>query len=163
MFGGIVTYLIDVVMMKKIVSTQTPRAAILVRCIVGGVFLSEGIQKFLFPVELGVGRFMTIGIPAPGFSAAFVGGCEILCGALILAGLLTRIASLVMLINILVAIGTTKIPMLLAKGFWPFAHEARVDFAMLMGSLFLLITGAGVASFDARLQKGRPAEGEEHS
>ena len=141
--------------MKRILSTRTPRAVILVRCIVGGVFLSEGIQKFLFPVELGVGRFMTIGIPAPGFSATFVGACEILCGALILAGLLARVASLVMLVNILVAIGTTKIPMLLSKGFWPFAHEARVDFAMLMGSLFLLITGAGGASFDARLQKGR--------
>jgi uncharacterized membrane protein YphA (DoxX/SURF4 family) len=141
--------------MRKIVSTETPRAVILVRCIVGGVFLSEGIQKFLFPVELGVGRFMTIGIPAPGFSATFVGACEIFCGALILAGLLTRIASLVMLINILVAIGTTKIPLLLSRGFWVFAHEARVDFAMLMGSLFLLITGAGGASFDARLQKGR--------
>ena len=147
--------------MRKIVSTETPRAVILVRCIVGGVFLSEGIQKFLFPVELGVGRFMTIGIPAPGFSATFVGACEIFCGALILAGLLTRIASLVMLINILVAIGTTKIPLLLSRGFWIFAHEARVDFAMLMGSLFLLITGAGGASFAARLQKGRRTDPED--
>ena len=140
--------------MRKIVSTETPRAVILVRCIVGGVFLSEGIKKFLFPVELG-------GIPAPGFSATFVGACEIFCGALILAGLLTRIASLVMLINILVAIGTTKIPLLLSRGFWVFAHEARVDFAMLMGSLFLLITGAGGASFDARLQKGRRTDPED--
>jgi len=142
---------------RKLVSTKAPGAVLLVRLVVGGVFLSEGIQKFLFPGDLGVGRFIKIGIPSPEFMAPFVGVCEILCGALMLIGLLTRFASLVMTINILVAIATTKIPLLMSKGFWNFAHESRVDYAMLLGSLFLLIAGAGGVSVDAHLRVGGTA------
>lgn len=137
--------------MRKLLSTNAPGAVLLVRLVVGGIFLSEGIQKFLFPGELGVGRFIKIGIPSPEVMAPFVGVCEILCGALLLIGLLTRFASLVLFINISVAIVTTKIPLLVSKGFWNFAHEARVDYAMLLGSLFLLIVGAGGLSVDARI------------
>lgn len=50
----------------------------------GAVFLSEGIQKFLFPQQLGTGRFTKIGIPMPEFTASFVGVTEIVCGALLL-------------------------------------------------------------------------------
>jgi len=133
----------------RIVATSAPRATAFVRFIVGTVFLSEGIQKFLFAAELGVGRFAKIGIPWPEVSAPFVGACEVICGALLIAGLLTRPAALVMIVNMLVAICSTKIPMLLAKGFWPFAHESRVDFSMLCGCLMLLITGAGGLSVDS--------------
>ena len=140
--------------MRKLLSTNATGAVLLVRLVVGGIFFSEGIQKFLFPGDLGVGRFTKIGIPSPEFMAPFVGVCEILCGALLLIGLLTRFASLVMFINIFVAIVTTKIPLLLSKGFWSFAHEARVDYAMLLGSLFLLIAGAGGLSVDARIGAG---------
>jgi uncharacterized membrane protein YphA (DoxX/SURF4 family) len=80
-----------------------------------------------------------------------VGYCEILCGALLLLGLLTRLAAIPLLIDMLVAIATTKIPLLLHSGFWAMAHEARVDYAMLLGLLFLLLTGAGVWSVDACL------------
>ena len=141
--------------MRKLLSTNAPGAVLLVRLVVGGIFLSEGIQKFLFPGDLGVGRFIKIGIPSPEVMAPFVGVCEILCGALLLIGLLTRFASLVLFINIAVAIVTTKIPLLLSKGFWSFAHEARVDYAMLLGSLFLLIAGAGGVSADARIESGK--------
>jgi uncharacterized membrane protein YphA (DoxX/SURF4 family) len=123
---------------------------------VGAVFLSEGIQKFLFPLSLGPGRFIKIGIPAPEVMAPFVGICEIACGALFLLGLLTRLAAVTMVINMLVAISTTKVPMLLKDGFWKMAHEARTDWAMLLGSIFLLIVGAGVWSFDAWLAKRSP-------
>ena len=133
----------------RIVATSAPRATAFVRVIVGAVFLSEGIQKSLFAPELGVGRFAKIGIPWPEVSAPFVGACEIICGVLLIAGLLTRPAALVMIVNMLVAICSTKIPMLLAKGFWPFAHESRVDFSMLCGCLMLLITGAGGLSVDS--------------
>jgi uncharacterized membrane protein YphA (DoxX/SURF4 family) len=139
--------------MRKLVSTDAPGAVLLPRLVVGGVFLSEGIQKFLFPGDLGIGRFVKIGIPSPDVMAPFVGVCEILCGALILIGLLTRFASLVMIIDMLVAIGTTKIPLLVSKGFWNFAHEARVDYSMLLGCLFLLIVGAGGLSVDARMHR----------
>ncbi|HTO93088.1 MAG TPA: DoxX family protein [Bacteroidota bacterium] len=138
---------------QRMMSTSAPRAAAFVRCIVGAVFLSEGIQKFLFPVELGVGRFAHIGIPWPGVSAPFVGVCEIACGVLLVAGLFTRAAALVMIINMTVAICSTKIPMLLAKGFWPFAHESRVDFSMLCGCLMFLMIGAGGVSVDHLLER----------
>ena len=120
-----------------------PGATILVRILVGAVFLSEGIQKFLFPAALGVGRFVKIGIPAPGFTAPFVGAVEIVCGTFLILGLLTRIATIPLLIDISVAIATTKFPILQHQGFWPAAHEARTDFCMFLGLVFLLIAGAG--------------------
>src|SRR3989454_7297545 len=101
----------------KIIETSAPRSVILIRLIVGAVFLSEGIQKFLFPNDLGVGRFIKIGIPAPQILAPFVGVCEIIFGALILIGLLTRLAAIPLVIDMLVAISTTKMPMLLKGGF----------------------------------------------
>src|SRR3954470_19645116 len=103
---------------RKLLTTHAPAAVILVRLIVGTVFLSEGIQKFLYPDALGVGRFTKIGIPAPEVLAPFVGVCEITCGVLFLLGLLTRFAAVIMIINMLVAISTTKIPILRNEGFW---------------------------------------------
>lgn len=151
---------------RKTLETRGSNAIILVRLIVGAVFLSEGIQKFLFPNDLGVGRFAKIGIPAPQVMAPFVGGVEVVCGALILFGLLTRLAAIPLIIDMLVAITTTKVPILLghgfwrfsvgklpAYGFWPMAHESRVDFAMLTCALFLLIVGAGRFSIDAKISK----------
>ena len=136
-------------LLKNTLSTRAPAAVILVRLLVGAVFLSEGIQKFLFPQALGVGRFAKIGIPAPEVLAPFVGVCEVVCGGLLILGLLTRPAAIVLVINICVAIATTKVPMFLHEGFWKMAHEARTDFCMLLGGLFLLIVGAGSWSFDA--------------
>ena len=135
----------------KVTATAAPRSLILIRLIVGAVFLSEGIQKFLFPNDLGVGRFIKIGIPAPQVMAPFVGVIEVVCGTLIILGLLTRLAAIPLIIDMLVAISTTKIPILIKSGFWAMAHEARVDYAMLLGSIFLLIIGAGAWSIDKRL------------
>ena len=136
---------------QRLLSTNAPAAVILIRLIVGGVFLTEGVQKFLLPEALGVGRFTKIGIPNPEVMAPFVGVCEIICGVLFTLGLLTRFAAVTMIINILVAIWTTKIPIMLNAGFWSMAHEARTDYAMLLGSIFLLIVGAGSWSLDARI------------
>ena len=137
----------------KVIATTAPESVILIRLIGGAVFLSEGIQKFLFANDLGVGRFIKIGIPAPHVMAPFVGVIEIVCGTLIILGLLTRLAAIPLIIDMLVAISTTKIPILIKSGFWAMAHEARVDYAMLLGSIFLLIVGAGVWSIDARLSR----------
>jgi uncharacterized membrane protein YphA (DoxX/SURF4 family) len=117
---------------------------------VGAVFLSEGIQKFLFADALGVGRFIKIGIPYPNVMAPLVGVVEIVCGSLLLIGLLTRLAAIPLLIDISVAILSTKLPMLYQKGFWTTAHEARTDYCMLLGLCFLLIAGAGSCSIDAK-------------
>jgi putative oxidoreductase len=143
-------------------ASRAPAATILIRLMVGAVFLSEGIQKFLFPDALGVGRFVKIGIPCPDVMAPFVGVFEIGSGSLLILGLLTRLAAIPMIVNISVAILSTKIPMLLGHGFWMFSppkagqvgfwsmvHEARTDFCMLLGGVFLLIVGAGYWSLDA--------------
>ena len=134
-----------------LVESRAPAAVLLVRLMVGAVFLSEGIQKFLFPAALGVGRFTKIGIPAPEVMAPFVGVVEIVFGLLLIVGLLTRLATIPLLIDILVAIATTKIPMLARDGFWKMAHEARTDYAMLLGLVFLLLVGAGPLAVDSRL------------
>jgi len=101
--------------------SHAPAAVLLM---VGWVFLSEGIQKFLYPAMLGVGRFEKSGIPDPAFFAAFVGVVEIVCGALLIVGLLTRLATIPLIIDIPVAIVTTKILMLAKSGFWAMMHEA---------------------------------------
>jgi len=137
----------------KLLATSAPSATVLVRLIVGAVFLSEGIQKFLYPAALGVGRFAKIGIPWPEFSAPFDAVFEVGCGLLILLGLFTRLAAIPLVIDMLVAIATTKIPMLLESGVWSMAHEARTDWSMLLGALFLLIVGGGAWSIDARLTR----------
>lgn len=131
--------------------TSAPAAVILIRLLVATVFLSEGIQKFLFPAALGVGRFARIGIPHAHLLAPFVGAVEIVCGALILLGLFTRLAAIPLLAVISVAIWMTKIP-LLHQGPWAAAHESRTDWSMLLSLLFLLIAGAGTVSIDGHLR-----------
>ena len=134
--------------MKKIFSTANIYTPLLIRLMVGTVFLSEGIQKFLFQDQLGIGRFIKIGLPFPEFLGYFVPSFEIVCGILMLAGLFIRLAAIPLIIIMLVAITSTKIPILLNDGFWKMAHEARTDWAMLLGSIFLLIAGAGKISLD---------------
>ena len=155
-------------MLERLVSTAAPASTLLIRLIVGPVFLSEGIQKFLYPDENGIGRFAKIGIPSPELTAPFIGVVEIVCGALIIIGLLTRLAAIPLIINMLVAILSTKVPILLGYGFlgfslrnvpyygfWGMAHEMRTDWSMLLGSIFLLIVGAGTLSIDATLAHRR--------
>ena len=125
---------------------------ILVRLVVGQIFLTEGIQKYLFPELLGTGRFLKIGFADPAFWAYFTGTFEIICGTLIILGLLTRLASIPPFIIMMVAFVTTKLPMLLGKGFWPFMHEYRTDFAMTLLLIFLFIYGAGKWSVDSKMR-----------
>lgn len=125
------------------------KALLLARLAAGCIFVSEGAQKFLFPEALGVGRFVKIGLPAPQLLAPFVGVVEVGCGALLIVGLFTRLAAAPLVVDMLVAIATTKLPLLAKSGFWAAAHEARVDFAMLLICLMLSMTGAGALSLDA--------------
>ena len=146
-------------MFKQLTSTRAPSATILIRLIVGAAFLSEGIQKFLFPAEVGAGRFEKIGFSYPEPTAQFVACFEIVCGSFVLLGLFTRLAVVPLIIIMLVAIASTKIPILQEKGFWKMAHDARTDWSMLLGSIFLLIVGAGSFSCDqvlARSAQRRP-------
>jgi putative oxidoreductase len=143
--------------LRNMLRTSASGWTILVRILIGlVVFIPEGIQKLVFPEILGSGRFAKIGIPYP--------------DVMIIAGLLTRLATIPLIITMFVAIISTKLPILLGHdfwifhvpklsryGFWSMAHEARLDFAMLFGCLYLLIEGAGSWSMDARLT-GTPAK-----
>lgn len=122
--------------------------SIIPRLIVGLVFFSEGIQKFIFPELVGAGRFEKIGFTNPEFLSALVASVEVICGVLMLIGFSVRVAAIPLLIIMITAITTTKIPILQEKGFWQMAHDSRTDFAMTMLIIFLLIYGAGKLSVD---------------
>jgi putative oxidoreductase len=137
------------------------REIILLRLMVGVIFVTEGILKFMYPDEFAAGRFARIGIPGAEVAGPFVGGIEILCGGLVLLGWFTRLAAFLLLIVISMAILSTKMPILLEHGFWGFSlpkvshygvlgmlHEARTDLCMWLGLVSLLIAGAGNWSLD---------------
>lgn len=133
-------------------SDQSPGAVVLIRVVVGGVFLSEGVQKFLYPATLGPGRFAhDTALPAPTLFAYLDGGFEIVCGTLLIVGLLTRLATVPMIVNMVGAEVLTKFPLIGSKGFWNYAHKARPELSQLFGLVFLLIVGAGSCSLDHRL------------
>ncbi len=136
-----------------VLSTVSDNKTIIIRVIVGLIFLSEGVQKYLFPDLLGTGRFEKIGFTNPEFWAYFTGTFEIVCGFFVFIGLLTRIASLPLLIVMMTAFVTTKWPMLVHNGFWPMVHEYRTDFAMTLLLIYLLIYGAGNWSVDSKMMK----------
>ena len=137
-----------------IFKTENNNSAILIRLTVGLIFLTEGIQKYLFPELLGTGRFLTIGFSHPAFWAYFTGTFEIICGFLIIIGLITRVASIPLIIIMITAFISTKIPILVHKGVWPWAHEYRTDFAMTLLLVYLLIYGAGRWSVDSKIEGG---------
>lgn len=135
----------------------------LVRLMVGAVFLSEGLQKFLYPAMRGPGRFEGMGWPIPELLANAVGIAEVVCGVLILLGLYTRWAAAGTAAIMTVALVTTKIPIWIGAGigpfevrelsqygFWSMAHAMRTDWAMLLGSIVLIVAGAGPWALDQR-------------
>lgn len=156
--------------LHRLLASRAPRAVWMPRLAVAIVFVSEGIQKFLSPAALGAGRFAKIGIPAPALTGPFIGVVEIACGALVLFGLFTRVAALLLLADMTVALLSTKLPIWLGHGYWRFAapagktglwamlHEARTDLSMWLTCLFLAVVGGGARSADARLA---PAGAEE--
>jgi putative oxidoreductase len=138
---------------------SAPPATILIRLAVGGVFCASGLIKFLYANQ-GAGRFAKLGIPAPEFMSNVVGVVEIAAGLLLAVGLATRLAAIPLVCNMLVAIGTSKLPLLFGPGpepvaaapkigLWAFAYQSRLDFTMLLGCLFLFAVGAGAWSLDA--------------
>jgi uncharacterized membrane protein YphA (DoxX/SURF4 family) len=149
--------------LNQFTPTRAPGAVVLIRLYVGLIFAGEGVLKFLRPDSLGPGRFIKSGIPAGTFFAYLDGVFEIGCGLLLLVGLLTRLATLPMIVDMLGALSITKVPLLWSHaplypkegGLWDFFHEGRVEIAMLCGSIFLLIVGAGTYSLDAQMNRDR--------
>jgi uncharacterized membrane protein YphA (DoxX/SURF4 family) len=138
-------------MFRKLLKSDFDKTTILIRLVVGAVFLSEGIQKFLFAHIRGSGRFEKIGLPNPEFLGVFVGSFEIICGFLILIGFLTRFACIPLIIIMLVAIVTTKVDVLVQSGVWEMLHGSRTDWSMLLCSIFLFLKGGGNWSVDKYL------------
>src|SRR6266545_7941037 len=137
-----------------------PRSVLLLRLMVGGVFFWEGVLKFVY-VNQGVGRFTKLGMPFPAFTADFVGCLEIVGGLFLLSGLLTRLIAIPFVIEMLVAMLSTKISLYLGTsplplpaappqiGVWAVLHEIRSEYAQLITTTFLLIAGPGRWSLDA--------------
>lgn len=147
--------------------TDGPKSILLLRLMAGGVFLWEGMLKFVY-VNQGVGRFTKLGIPFPHFSAAFIGYLEIVGGLLLLTGLMTRLIAIPFVGEMIVAILSTKISLYLGTsplplppappqvGFWAVLHEIQSDYAQILTVIFLLMNGPGKWSLDALLlRKGR--------
>ena len=144
--------------------TDGPRATVLIRLMAGSVFLWEGILKFVYPNQ-GVGRFTKLGFPAPHFTATADGWLEIIGGLLLLTGFLTRLIVVPFMIEMLVAMASTKISLYLGTsplplppvppqiGFWAVLHEIRSEFAQLLTCAFLLLVGPGPWSIDALLAR----------
>jgi len=142
-------------MFNKIINTDNAKSTVLIRLMVGVVFVSEGMQKFIFPASRGAGRFEKISLPDPELLGSFVGTFEIVCGAMILIGLFTRVASVPLIIIMIVAIATTKADLFTNEGFWEMMHGSRTDWAMLLGSIFLFVKGGGFGSIDRTVLNAR--------
>jgi putative oxidoreductase len=138
-------------MQQKIFQINQIPGYLLIRIILGYVFIVAGLQKFIFPDDMGPGRFADMGFPAPEFIAYFVGFFETLGGLLILIGLASRLAAIPLAMVMVVAIVTTKIPQL-SEGFWSFAHAARLDISMLLTSIFVIYNGSGRHSLDEKIR-----------
>jgi len=146
--------------------TDGPKSILLLRLMAGGVFLWEGILKFVYTNQ-GVGRFTKLGMPFPPITADFVACLEIVGGLLLISGLLTRLISVPFIVEMIVAILSTKISLYLGTsplplppappkvGMWAVLHEIRADYAQIMTVAFLLLNGPGRWSLDALLQRNR--------
>jgi putative oxidoreductase len=128
---------------KDITGIRTNHGLWLIRMAVGLVFLSEGIQKFLFPDTLGTGRFFDAGFSYPAFWAYFTAVFEIGCSIFILLNKKVKTASFPLLIIMIVAFFTTKLPILMNDGVWALLHHGRTDFAMTMLLIYLIFFSPG--------------------
>src|SRR5438876_6435297 len=153
-------------------SSDGPASVLFLRLMAGGVFLWEGILKFVY-VNQGVGRFTKLGMPFPLLTAPFVGGLEIVGGILLILGLGTRLITIPFIIEMLVAmlstkprlyLGTLPLPLPPAPpqvGIWAVLHEIRSEYAQIMSCIFLLVSGPGPGSLDAALLSSDEENGEE--
>jgi len=151
--------------MKKVINwflyppVTGPSSILIIRLMTGSVFFWEGILKFVY-VNQGVGRFTKLGFPFPETTAHIIATGEIIGGLLLIFGLFTRIVAFYFIIQMIVAVLSTKISLYLGTsplpappappktGIWAVLHEIRSDYAQILTCLFVLIVGAGRRSLD---------------
>jgi len=138
------------------------KSSFLLRLMAGSVFFWEGIMKFVF-VNQGVGRFTKLGMPFPELTANFVGSLEIVGGLMVVFGIGTRLIAIPFIIEMIVAMLSTKISMYLGTfplplpssppqvGIWAVLHEIRSEYAQIIIMIFLLLNGPGPISVDKHL------------
>lgn len=139
-------------MKERILTTEPNKTFLLIRVMVGFYFLIGGVLKFMYPELQNAGYFANLGISPADTIANIISTIEIICGLMILIGLFTRIATIPLLIAISITVLVGKSPILFEEGFWLMAHISRIDFAMFMGCIFLLINGSGFWSADWKMQ-----------
>ncbi len=151
--------------------TDGPKSTIFLRLMAGGVFLWEGILKFVYANQ-GIGRFTKLGMPLPHFTADFVACLEIVGGLLLLSGLMTRLIAIPFIVEMIVAILSTKISLYLGTsplplpaappkvGMWAVLHEVRSEYAQMLTAVFLMINGPGRWSLDALRRKKEESRGQ---
>ncbi|WP_159801574.1 DoxX family protein [Flavobacterium sp. MK4S-17] len=142
-------------MKLPVLQTLPSQTTILIRLMVGGVFLVEGFQKLFFPELWGEVRFKNLGFPAPEFFSLMVGVFEIVCSILILMGLLTRLAVIPLVLILFSAFAAAKADIFIKEGLWGLLHGSKLDWAMLLGSIFLFVKGSGKWSLDLAISQRR--------
>jgi uncharacterized membrane protein YphA (DoxX/SURF4 family) len=148
--------------------TTGPKSILAIRLMVGSVFFWEGILKFVYTNQ-GVGRFTKLGLPMPGVLGPAIACLEIGGGLLLMSGLATRWISVPFIVEMIVAMLSTKIGVYLGTsplpkppappmiGPWAVLHEIRSDWAQIACCVFLLLAGPGPWSLDALLARRRSA------
>jgi putative oxidoreductase len=151
--------------------TEGPKSTIFLRLMAGGVFLWEGILKFVYANQ-GIGRFTKLGMPLPHFTADFVACLEIIGGLLLLSGLMTRLIAIPFIVEMIVAILSTKISLYLGTsplplpaappkvGMWAVLHEVRSEYAQMLTAVFLMLNGPGRWSLDALFRTQEQSRGQ---
>jgi len=118
------------------------------RLTLGYVFLTSGWGK-LHSLDQVAGYFETLHIPAPAVQAAFVAGVEFIGGILLLAGLLTRVASVMLACTMTVALFTAFRDKI--EGFGDLTDKSEYLYLIML--IWLAIAGAGLLSLDTLARK----------
>ena len=120
----------------------------LARLTLGVVFLGTGWGK-LHGLDKVTDFFTELGIPAPGFNALLASSAEFICGALLLVGLLTRLASIPLIVTMIVAILTAKHPDLHGLG----TLLGFEEWTYIVLAAWIALAGPGPFSLDHLLQR----------
>jgi putative oxidoreductase len=139
-------------MKDRIIATEPNKTYLLIRVMVGFFFFVGGVLKFSYPELQNTGFFLNMGISFAQALATTIAVIEVVCGLMILGGFFTRIAAVPILLAIIITVIAGKLPILFDEGFWLMAHISRVDFAMFLGCIFLIINGSGYWSIDWKMQ-----------